>query len=235
MTPIVLGGVIVASASVNVSPSAPEPDPMNASNAALTPEPGTGVGQNAEPVTQFVAGVNCKFGGVAALTSCAEPFNCHPPSTGDGIVLGGGPAMYVNWSAVFVALVATLVVTVTSTVPAPDGAVAVMLVESVTLNGALFVPNCTALTLVKLVPVMITMDPPVLGPDVGLRPLIVGAFFGVQLANPAPRSAMITTTNAPRAERDRDRNRAVSRRTILILDRPHSTPALGATERNRAP
>ena len=55
----------LASASVNVIPSAPAPGPMNASNEAVIPTPGTGVGQNAEPATQFVAGVTCRFGGDA--------------------------------------------------------------------------------------------------------------------------------------------------------------------------
>ena len=54
---------------------------------AVIPAPGTGKGQNAEPATQFVAEVNCRFGGDAPFTNCDEPFNCHPPDTGEGIVL----------------------------------------------------------------------------------------------------------------------------------------------------
>jgi hypothetical protein len=66
---------------------------MNASNAADTPAPGTAVGQNADPACQFVAAVNCRFGGDAPGFSTADPFNCHPPATGDGTALGGEPAL----------------------------------------------------------------------------------------------------------------------------------------------
>src|SRR5947209_7151420 len=55
--------VALASAIVNVMPSAPAPGPMNASNVAVMPAPGTGTGQNAEPACQLVAGVSCKLGG----------------------------------------------------------------------------------------------------------------------------------------------------------------------------
>ena len=57
LTPSAVGAVTLASARVNVIPSAPAPGPMNSSNAAVSPAPGTGVGQNAEPATQGVAGV----------------------------------------------------------------------------------------------------------------------------------------------------------------------------------
>jgi hypothetical protein len=117
-----------------------------------------------------------------------------------------------------VVLVPALVVTVTSTVPVPDGAVAVILVAFVTVNGAAFTPKFTALTLVKFVPVMITIEPPEPGPDVGFNPVTVGTGFGVQLARPAARSATIATTNAQREERGRET--AATRRTLLILDRP---------------
>ena len=82
----------LASARVNVIPSAPAVGPMNASNAAVTPTPGTGVGQKAEPASQFVAGVTCRLAGDAVVTSWAAPLSCHPPDTGDGIEPGGGPA-----------------------------------------------------------------------------------------------------------------------------------------------
>ncbi len=91
LLPNAVGVVTLASASVNVIPSAPAPGPMNASNAAVTPAPGTGVGQNADPATQFVFGVTARFGGDAVGASCAAPLSCHPPSTGDGTVPGGAP------------------------------------------------------------------------------------------------------------------------------------------------
>ena len=69
---------------------------MNASNDAVTPAPGAGVGKNAEPDIQLVAGVTCRLGGDAPATSEAEPLSCQPPATGDGIDPGGGPATKVN-------------------------------------------------------------------------------------------------------------------------------------------
>src|SRR5689334_12453151 len=92
LAPSAVGAVTPASARVNVIPSAPAPGPMNVSNAAVMPAPGTGVGQKAEPATQFVAGVTSRFGGDAVVTSWAAPFSCHPPATGDGTVPGGVPA-----------------------------------------------------------------------------------------------------------------------------------------------
>ena len=63
-------------------------------------------------------------------------------------------------------------VTVTSTVPAaPAGAVAVMEVALLTVKvEAAVVPNFTAVAPVKLVPVIVTEVPPVVGPEVGLTP-----------------------------------------------------------------
>src|SRR6266568_2553244 len=93
LTPKAVGLVTLASASVKVSPSAPEPEPIKASKAAVMPAPGTGVGQNADPANQLVAGVNCRLGGVALLFSTDEPFNCQPPDVGEGMLLGAGPAV----------------------------------------------------------------------------------------------------------------------------------------------
>ncbi len=80
------------------------------------------------------------------------------------------------WSAALVALVPPAVVTVTSTVPAvPAGAVAVRLVALLTITpAALVVPNLTAVALVKLVPVIVTLVPPAVGPAPGLTPVTVG-------------------------------------------------------------
>ena len=69
-----------------------------------------------------------------------------------------------------------VVVTVTSTVPvAPGGAVAVMLVALLTVKFvALVAPNLTAVAPVRLVPVIVTVVPPVAGPVLGLSPVTVG-------------------------------------------------------------
>jgi hypothetical protein len=63
------------------------------------------------------------------------------------------------------------------TVPAePAGAVAVIVVELLTVNPVAFVaPNFTAVTFVKSVPVIVTDVPAVSGPAVGLSAVTVGA------------------------------------------------------------
>jgi hypothetical protein len=82
----------------------------------------------------------------------------------------------VNWSAELVALVPPGVVTVTSTVPVPEGAVALMLVALLTVKlEAAVVPNLTALAPVNPVPVIATGVLPVFGPELGLTPVTAGA------------------------------------------------------------
>ena len=70
------------------------------------------------------------------------------------------------------------VVTVMSTVPAePAGAVAVIWVALLTTMTpvALVAPNLTAVAPVKLVPVIVTLVPPAVGPADGLTLVTVGA------------------------------------------------------------
>ncbi len=80
------------------------------------------------------------------------------------------------WSAgAFSAEVPAGVVTVTSTVPVPAGAVAVIGVALLTVKVvAATVPNLTPVAPVKLVPVMVTEVPPAVDPEVGLMPVTVG-------------------------------------------------------------
>ena len=74
-----------------------------------------------------------------------------------------------------VALVPPGVVTVTSTVPAPAGAVAVIWVALLTVKPvAAVVPKSTAVAPVKFVPVIVTLVPPAGGPAVGLTAVTVG-------------------------------------------------------------
>ena len=81
-----------------------------------------------------------------------------------------------NWSAGIAGLVPPAVVTVTSTVPVPAGEVAVIEVALFTVKVvALFPPNFTAVAPLRFVPVMVTLVPPVVGPDVGLIEVTVGA------------------------------------------------------------
>lgn len=69
------------------------------------------------------------------------------------------------------------VTTVISTIPAlPAGEVAVIDVALLTVKlVALLAPNFTAVAPVKLVPVIVTDVPPVVGPAGGLTPVTVGS------------------------------------------------------------
>ena len=109
-----------------------------------------------------------------------------------------------NWSAALVALAAP-VVTVTSTVPEPAGAVAVIVVSLLTLNNvAGMAPKFTADAPVKFVPVIVTDVPPAVEPDGGLRPVTVGGGGGVyvnwslELMALVPWPVVTVTSTAPR-------------------------------------
>ena len=66
--------------------------------------------------------------------------------------------------------------TVTFTVPVPGGEVAVTLVADMPFTlVADAVPKCTAVGLLRLVPVIVTEVPPEAGPEVGEMAVIVGA------------------------------------------------------------
>ena len=80
-----------------------------------------------------------------------------------------------NRSAELVALVPAAVVTVTSAVPIPAGAVAVIWVALLMVKEpAALLPNLTAVAPEKLVPVMVTLVPPDGGPVFGLTLVTVG-------------------------------------------------------------
>jgi hypothetical protein len=82
----------------------------------------------------------------------------------------------VNWSADEVALVPPPVVTVTSTVPVPAGAVAVIdVAEFMVIEVAAVLPNVTAVAPVKPVPVRVTEVPPAAGPYIGAMLVTAGA------------------------------------------------------------
>ncbi len=82
-----------------------------------------------------------------------------------------------NWSAAVVALVPPTVVTVTSNVPAePGGAVAVIWVGLLIVKlVAAVTPKLTALAARRLLPVMTTEVPPLVGPLAGLSAVPPGA------------------------------------------------------------
>ena len=92
------------------------------------------------------------------------------------VIVGMAAGTEVNWSAALITLVPPGVTTVTSTVPEPAGEVAVIDVAEIAITlVALAAPNLTAVAPVKLVPVMVTVVPPVAGPLVGLMLVTVGA------------------------------------------------------------
>ena len=81
-----------------------------------------------------------------------------------------------NWSAEEVALVPFAVVTVTSTVPVPAGAVAMIVVGETTCTFALFTaPKATLDDAVKPVPVMSTCVPPEGEPAAGDNDVTLGS------------------------------------------------------------
>ncbi len=80
-----------------------------------------------------------------------------------------------NSSAPDRVLAPTGVVTVTSTVPEPEGEVTAIEVDEMAVMVPAVEPKSTALVPVKPVPVMVTEVPPAGTPATGLSVLIVGA------------------------------------------------------------
>ncbi len=66
------------------------------------------------------------------------------------------------------------VVTLTVTETVPAGETAVICVELLTAKLAAVLPKCTASTTLRKLPVMTTLVPPTVGPDVGVKPDTVG-------------------------------------------------------------
>ena len=104
-----------------------------------------------------------------------------PPAAGpeDGLTrVTVGGVTYAYWSLVLAALVPPGVVTVMSTVPAaPTGAVAEIWLELFTENVAAVPPKLTPVAPVKPVPLIVTVVPPVVGPDVGLTLVTDGTYL----------------------------------------------------------
>ena len=92
-----------------------------------------------------------------------------------------------KWSPATVAEVPLGVVTVTSTWPADpaDETAVTEVAEFTTTPVAAFAPKCTAVAPVRLVPVMVTLVPPAVGPLVGATEVTVGtAAASVVQVNP---------------------------------------------------
>jgi hypothetical protein len=85
----------------------------------------------------------------------------------------------VNWSTADVDEVPPRVMATMWTVPAAEaGATAVMEVSELMVNERAFTdPNLTAETVLKPVPVMVTLVPPPVEPVFGLTAVTVGAFW----------------------------------------------------------
>src|SRR5689334_22939890 len=98
------------------------------------------------------------------------------PVVGLIAVSTGGEAVKVKWSADDIADVPPAVVTVTSTVPAGSaGATAVICVLELTVKLAAAVrPKNIAVAPVKLLPVMVTVVPPLLLPVSGVIEVTMG-------------------------------------------------------------
>src|SRR5665213_2786076 len=93
-----------------------------------------------------------------------------------------------------------IVVTLTVTAPEPAAVVAVICVAEFTVKlAAAVAPNFTAVAPVKLVPVMTTLVPPVAGPEVGARPVMVGAGMKVKVPTDVavPPIVVTLTVTAP--------------------------------------
>src|SRR5450631_3817511 len=92
------------------------------------------------------------------------------------------------------------VVTLTVTAPLPAAVTAVICVAELTTKLAAAVPpNCTAVAPVNPVPVMTTLVPPEAGPDVGARPVTVGAGMNVKVPAdvPVPPTVVTLTVTEP--------------------------------------
>jgi hypothetical protein len=133
-----------------------------------------------EMTVNVVAGLFPKLTAVAPVKLVPVIVTIVPPAVdplvGDRLVTVGA-ATYVNSSAGEIAETPPGAVTVTSTVPTdPAGAVAVIDVSETTLNvvAGLF-PKLTAVAPVKLVPVIVTIVPPAVGPLVGEMLVTLGA------------------------------------------------------------
>lgn len=75
-------------------------------------------------------------------------------------------------------LVPAEVVTVTCTAPTdPEGAIAVICVDESRVKVVAVVPNRTVVGPVNPVPVIVTLVPPVAGPEVGESEVMVGTVF----------------------------------------------------------
>lgn len=154
-------------------------------------------------------GVVPKLTAVAPVNPVPLTVTIVPPATtplvGEiPVMVGVVTVVYVNWSAVDVALVATGVVTVTSTTPAAwAGERAVIWVSEFTVKDVPAVlPKLTAVAPVNPAPVIVTVVPPAKSPVVGEIPVTVGGIGAAVYVNAKtsePPGPVIVATMAPAA------------------------------------
>ena len=129
---------------------------------------------------KLVAAVMPKVMPLALLKLVPVMVTLVPPAIGPAVgetPVTAGAAVKVKWSALEGAVAPPGVVTTTSTVPADaPGLVADIDVALLTVKLlAAVLPKVTALAEVRLVPVMVTLVPPLSGPEVGETAVTVGA------------------------------------------------------------
>jgi hypothetical protein len=159
----------------------PPPGIVTVTSTAPDPAGEVAVIDVALSTVYVLAGVPPKLTAVAPVKLVPAIVTEVPPAAGpeDGLTrVTVGGATYVYWSLVLVALVPPGVVTVMSTVPAaPAGAVAEIWLDLLTTNVAAVPPKLTPVAPVKPVPLIVTVVPPVVGPDVGLTLVTDGTYL----------------------------------------------------------
>jgi hypothetical protein len=209
----------------------------------------------AEFTVKLAAAVAPKFTAVAPVKPVPVIVTDVPPAAGPevGVIEEiDGPPVYVNRSALPVALTPPSVETTTSTVPDPAGDVAVICVSEFTVKPvAPAVPNRTSFAVVKPVPVMVTFVPPVVGPAVGVIPVTDGtggigemyAADGTGLVSDVvhtdsggePAGGLVTPVSVTRRTSLAATSPLTSRVTVappLLTTPPHPTPLFWVTSKS---
>ena len=130
------------------------------------------------------AGLAPKNTSVTAVKPVPVRVTLLPPATGPPVgdkLVRVGAEIYWNIAPL---LVAYALSTVTAIVPAePAGDVAVTVLSEITVKlVAAVVPKNTSRVLIKPAPVMVTIVPPAVGPDVGAMELMTGAGWKLKLS-----------------------------------------------------
>jgi hypothetical protein len=132
---------------------------------------------------------------VPVITTLVPP-DAGPDVGARPVTVGAGRK--VNVPAEVPVPLSVVTLTVTAPTPAADSAV-ICVAELTTKLAALVPPNWTAVAPVKPVPVITTLVPPLAGPDVGARPVTVGAGRKVNVPTdvPVPFGVVTLTVTEP--------------------------------------